>query len=74
LAGFSSELAQKPQIVGINKIDLPLTRERSKKEIDNFREKGIEIMAFSAVTGEGVSEAVGRIARTLQTANATGIN
>jgi Fe2+ transport system protein B len=53
--------------VGINKLDLPATRERIKKEIDNFQKKGIEILAFSAVTGDGVSEAVGRIARTLQT-------
>ena len=67
LSQFSPELAQKPQIVGINKLDLPLTRERVKKEIDNFRGKGIEILAFSAATGEGVSEAIGRIARTLRT-------
>jgi GTP-binding protein len=67
LSQFSPELAQKPQIVGINKIDLPLTRERIKKEIDNFHGKGIEISAFSAVTGEGVSEAIGRIARKLMT-------
>jgi GTP-binding protein len=67
LSQFSPELAQKPQIVGINKLDLPLTRERIKKEIDNFRGKGIEILAFSAVTGEGISEAIGRIARTLRT-------
>ncbi len=65
LAQFSPELAQKPQIVGINKLDLPQTRERIKKEIDNFHGKGIEVLAFSAVTGEGVSEAVGRIAREL---------
>jgi GTP-binding protein len=67
LSQFSPELAKKPQIVGINKLDLPLTRERIKKEIDNFREKGIEILAFSAVTGEGVSEAIGLIARELKT-------
>jgi GTP-binding protein len=67
LSQFSPELARKPQIVGINKLDLPLTRERIKKEIDNFRGKGIEILAFSAVTGEGVSEVVNRIALTLQT-------
>jgi GTP-binding protein len=67
LAQFSPALAQKPQIVGINKLDLPVTRERIKKEIDNFRGKGIEISAFSAVTGEGVREAVARIARKLKT-------
>jgi GTP-binding protein len=67
LSQFSPELAQKPQVVGINKLDLPATREKIKKEIDNFQKKGIEILAFSAVTGDGVSEVVGRIARTLQT-------
>jgi GTP-binding protein len=66
LAQFSPELAQKPQIVGINKLDLPLTQGRIKKEIDKFREKGIEILTFSAVTGEGIKEAVGEIARKLQ--------
>lgn len=66
LAQFSPELAQKPQIVGINKLDLPLTQARIKKEIDKFREKGLEILTFSAVTGKGVKEAVGEIARKLQ--------
>lgn len=65
LSQFSPELAQKPQIVGINKLDLSVTRARIKKEIDNFCEKGIEISAFSAVTGEGISEVVARIARKL---------
>jgi GTP-binding protein len=68
LAQFSPTLARKPQIVGINKLDLSLTRDRIKKEVDNFRRKGIEISAFSAVTGEGVHEAVARIARELRTA------
>lgn len=66
LSQFSHELARKPQIVGINKLDLPLTRKRIKKEIDNFRRKGIEILTFSAVTGEGVSEVVGWIANKLR--------
>ena len=67
LAQFSPELAQKPQIVGINKLDLPLTQERIKKEIDNFRGKGIEVFSFSAVTGDGIKEVIGTIVRKLQT-------
>lgn len=71
LARFSPDLARKPQVVGVNKLDLPATQEKIKKEIDNFRRKGIEIIVFSAATGEGVGEAVKRIARELQTAMET---
>ena len=58
LGQFNAALLDKPQIVCINKIDLPITRERLKKDIDIFRRKGIEVFAFSAVTGEGVGEIV----------------
>jgi GTP-binding protein len=68
LARFSPELAQKPQVVGVNKIDLPATQNKIKKVIDNFHRKGIEISVFSAITGEGVGEAVKRLARGLQAA------
>src|SRR5690606_20373590 len=71
LARFSPDLARKPQVVGVNKLDLPATQEKIKKEIDKFHRKGIEIIAFSAATGEGVGEAVKRIARELQTAKET---
>ena len=58
---FDTTLMNKPQIVAINKTDLPITRERMKKDIDIFREKGIEILTFSAVTGEGIDGILGRI-------------
>jgi GTP-binding protein len=67
LVRFSPDLALKPQIVGINKVDLPSTQAKIKKAIDNFDKKGIEISAFSAVTGEGVTALIGRIAKQLQT-------
>lgn len=53
LARFSQELAAKPQVVAINKIDLPTTRERLKKDVAIFEKKGIKIFPFSAATGEG---------------------
>ena len=53
LAQFSAELIKKPQVVAINKIDLPVTQAGIQKEVDIFRKKGIEILLFSAVTGEG---------------------
>ena len=61
LKQFSPALLEKPQIVAINKMDLPVTRERIEKDIDIFRGKGIEVFAFSAVTGEGMEAVLSRI-------------
>ena len=65
LALFSPSLAEKPQVVAINKIDLPAVRERIKKEIDIFAGRGINVLAFSAVTAEGVDRVLNEIARRL---------
>ncbi|MHB8909519.1 MAG: GTPase ObgE [Syntrophales bacterium] len=53
---FSPDMLKKRQVVAIGKLDLPVTRERMKKDIDTFARKGIELLAFSAATGEGVPE------------------
>ncbi|MGZ3634836.1 MAG: GTPase ObgE [Syntrophales bacterium] len=65
LALFSPYLIEKPQVVAINKIDLPLTRERVKKEIDIFGRNGIKVLAFSAITGEGIDSVINAITRQL---------
>jgi GTP-binding protein len=65
LALFSPALMEKPQVVAINKIDLPATRERLKKEIDIFKKNGVEILAFSAVTGKGIDTVINEITKTL---------
>jgi len=54
LARFSPQMIEKPQIVGVNKIDLPVSRERLKNAVDFFAGKGIRILPFSAATGEGI--------------------
>ena len=56
LALFSPNMLKKKQVVAIGKLDLPVTRERMKKDIDTFARKGITLLAFSAATGEGVPE------------------
>jgi GTP-binding protein len=66
LRHFNATLMNKPQIVAINKTDLPATRERMKKDIDIFREKGIEVSTFSAVTGEGLDGILGRLREQLE--------
>jgi Obg family GTPase CgtA len=62
---FSPSLKEKPQVVAINKIDLPITRERIKKEIDIFERNGIKVLAFSAITGEGIDSVINEITRKL---------
>lgn len=68
LALFSPAMMEKLQVVAVNKIDLPITREKLQKEIDIFRKKGIKLMTFSAITGEGVPEVINAIIEKLQTA------
>lgn len=56
LEHYNADLLEKPQIVALNKIDLPYVKERVKKEVALFKKKGIILHPFSAVTGEGIKE------------------
>ncbi|MDD5288464.1 MAG: GTPase ObgE [Dehalococcoidales bacterium] len=56
LSLFDSQLAKKPQVVVINKIDLPAVRERKGEIKAAFREAGISVHFISAATGEGIAE------------------
>jgi len=66
LAFFSPKLTEKPQVVAINKIDLPITGERMKKAIDIFGKNGVKVLAFSAITGEGVQNVIHEIIEELK--------
>ncbi len=55
LADYSEELAQKKEIIVINKIDITEVRESFEKIRQRFAQEGIEVLGISAVTGEGVS-------------------
>jgi GTP-binding protein len=61
LALFSEELAQRPQIVGINKIDIPEAHDRLPELRERLAERGIEPLVLSAATGEGVQDLVQRV-------------
>jgi len=54
LALFDTQLTRKPQIVVINKIDLPEVQERKSEIKKAFREADIDVHFISAVTGEGI--------------------
>jgi len=53
---FDSALAQKPQLVVVNKIDLPQVRTRLTEIGGAFSNAGTKVIFISAATGEGVSE------------------
>jgi len=67
LVNFSPAMIEKPQIVAINKMDLPVTQERIKQEIEVFEKKGIRVFPISAVTGEGIDTLIYEIVKILST-------
>jgi GTPase len=66
LREYSAGLHERPQIVVVNKMDIPDARERWPDLAARLREKGIEVMAISAATGDGTRELIGRIATMLR--------
>jgi GTP-binding protein len=63
LAQYNHKLAQKPQIVALNKLDLPGTREAA----DTFTTaaQDMEVVFISALTGQGVDELISQIIQML---------
>ncbi len=57
---FDSVLAQKRQIVAVNKVDLPQVRARVNGIKDAFSKIGIDVLFISAATGEGVTRLMER--------------
>jgi GTP-binding protein len=54
LERFSPKLAQKPQVVAANKVDLPEARAKLARFTAALRRRGIPVFPVSAATGEGV--------------------
>jgi GTP-binding protein len=59
---YSETLAEKPQIVAANKIDLPDARERAKKLATRLKRKKIPVVLISSATGEGLDTLLDMIA------------
>jgi GTPase len=55
LALYDPALAARPQIVVLNKIDLPEVRARARQLGRSFAKRGIPLHAISAATGEGTA-------------------
>ncbi|HVR62806.1 MAG TPA: GTPase ObgE [Polyangia bacterium] len=56
LALYDPELAGRPQIVAVNKIDIPEVRRLRARLAAPFQRRGIDLRFISAATGEGVPE------------------
>jgi GTPase len=63
LAMYNQELTEKPQIVVLNKMDLPDVREAAKKFQDAIKEK--QVVFISALTGQGIENLKSKIIRLL---------
>ena len=61
LSAYDETLAGRPQIVALSKIDVTETREAYPALKDRFARRGIELLALSAATGEGVPQVLERI-------------
>ncbi len=62
---FNPELAEKRQIIVVNKIDLPTVQEHLSQVIPWFTERGLAVFPISAITGEGIPPLLDEIARQL---------
>ncbi|MDB4967914.1 MAG: GTP-binding protein Obg/CgtA [Myxococcales bacterium] len=56
LASYSPEMAKRPQIVALSKMDITETREAYEEWRERFAARGITLHAVSAATGVGVRE------------------
>jgi len=70
LALASPDLARKPQIAVVTKLDLAETRDALPVVRRRFAERGIVLHAVSGATGEGTSELMARIAAAVAAARA----
>lgn len=66
---FDEELAHKPQIVVVNKLDLPQVRDNLAKVTPYFEKLSIKVYPVSSVTGEGVPALLDAIAERLWSAH-----
>ncbi|HEY0069013.1 MAG TPA: GTPase ObgE [Chloroflexia bacterium] len=66
LEQYDPDLAQRPQIVAINKVDIPAVQERLPQLTAQFKGMGYEAYPISAATGQGVKELLRAVAARLR--------
>jgi len=66
LSLYDPALLQKPQIVAINKVDIPEVIEKIEELRNTFKQAGIDVTFVSAATGEGVGKLMAQVWDKLQ--------
>jgi len=56
LLDFDPDLATRPRLVALNKVDVPDGREMAEMVVQSLRERGLAVYPISAVTHEGLRE------------------
>jgi len=56
LAGYSALLADRPQVVAANKMDIPESEEHLPSIVDACKERGVEVFPISAASVSGLDE------------------
>ena len=65
LALYDPELAARPQIVVLNKMDIPEVRKRKAQIARTLAKRGVTLLSISAATGEGTAELLESVWRAL---------
>lgn len=65
LAQYEPPLSDKPQIVALNKMDLPDAQARWARVHESLTQRGLGVFAISAATGQGVRELLRAVAAKL---------
>jgi len=65
LRRYAPELADRPRLVALNKMDLPSTREIAPELEGALAERGLKLHTISAATGQGVPELLKALLETL---------
>ncbi len=66
LKAFNPELAERPQVVALNKIDITGAEESARELLNFFGRLGIKVFAVSAATGKGLDALVNHVGSELE--------
>jgi GTP-binding protein len=58
---YSEKLANKPQVVACNKMDIPAAKENYNRIAETLSRKGYEVFAISAATKDGIAPLMDRV-------------
>lgn len=61
LSAFDSSLSERPQVVALNKTDIPEAMEKLPRLLKFFKPLGIKVFPVSAATGKGLKELINHV-------------